>query len=57
MDRDIAVVLLDQLHAAQNEFCGGGGDALPRDLLALTSARQFLEQQHGRCLPRHVGPL
>ena len=33
MDRDIAVALLDQLHAAQNEFYGGGGDALPRDLL------------------------
>jgi hypothetical protein len=25
MDRDIAVALLDQLHAAQNEFYGGGG--------------------------------
>jgi hypothetical protein len=24
MDRDIAVALLDQLHAAQNEFYGGG---------------------------------
>jgi hypothetical protein len=24
MDRYIAVALLDQLHAAQNEFCGGG---------------------------------
>lgn len=23
MDRDIAVALLDQLHAAQNEFYGG----------------------------------
>ena len=34
MDRDIAVALLDQLHAAQNEFYGGGGDALLRDLLA-----------------------
>ena len=33
MDRDIAVALLDQLHAAQNEFYGGG-DALLRDLLA-----------------------
>jgi hypothetical protein len=33
MGRDIAVALLDQLHAAQNEFCGGGGDALLRDLL------------------------
>lgn len=33
MDRDIAVALLDQLHAAQNEFYGGGGDALLRDLL------------------------
>ena len=29
MDRDISVALLDhQLHAAQNEFYGGGGDAL-----------------------------
>jgi ketosteroid isomerase-like protein len=34
MDRDIAVALLDQLHAAQNEFYGGGGDALLRHLLA-----------------------
>jgi ketosteroid isomerase-like protein len=34
MDRDIAVALLDQLHAAQNEFYGGGGDALLRELLA-----------------------
>jgi len=34
MDRDIAVALLDQLHAAQNEFYGGGGDALLRGLLA-----------------------
>ena len=34
MDRDIAVALLDQLHATQNEFYGGGGDALLRDLLA-----------------------
>jgi ketosteroid isomerase-like protein len=34
MDRDIAAALLDQLHAAQNEFYGGGGDALLRDLLA-----------------------
>ena len=38
MDRDIAVALLDQLHAAQNEFYGGGGAALGaallRDLLA-----------------------
>ncbi|MGO9221146.1 MAG: hypothetical protein ACLP5E_25790 [Streptosporangiaceae bacterium] len=34
MDRDIAVALLDQLHAAQNGFYGGGGDALLRDLLA-----------------------
>ena len=33
MDRDIAVVLLGQLQAAQNEFYGGGG-ALLRDLLA-----------------------
>jgi ketosteroid isomerase-like protein len=33
MDRDISVALLDQLHAAQNEFYGGGGDALLRDLL------------------------
>ena len=32
MDRDIAVALLDQLHAAQNGFYGGG-DALLRDLL------------------------
>jgi ketosteroid isomerase-like protein len=34
MDRDIAVALLDQLHAAQNKFYGGGGDAQLRDLLA-----------------------
>jgi ketosteroid isomerase-like protein len=34
MDRDIAVAMLDQLHAAQNEFYGGGGDALLRHLLA-----------------------
>lgn len=33
MDRDIAVALLDQLHAAQNKFYGGG-DALVRDLSA-----------------------
>ncbi len=34
MDREIAVALLDQLHAAQNEFYGGGGDTRLRDLLA-----------------------
>jgi ketosteroid isomerase-like protein len=34
MDREIAVALLDQLHAAQNEFYGGGGDALLRGILA-----------------------
>ena len=33
MERVIAVALLDQLHAAQNEFYRGG-DALLRDLLA-----------------------
>lgn len=33
MDRDMAVALLDQLHAAQKEFYSGG-DALPRDPLA-----------------------
>jgi hypothetical protein len=36
MDRDIAVALLDQLHSAQNEFYGVGGDALRRDLVALS---------------------
>jgi ketosteroid isomerase-like protein len=34
MDRDEAVSLLDRLHAAQNEFYGGGGDELLRELLA-----------------------
>jgi ketosteroid isomerase-like protein len=34
MDRDVAVALLDQLHAAQNEFYGGGGGDALRDLLA-----------------------
>ena len=33
MDRDGAVALLDELHAAQNEFYGGGSDGLLRDLL------------------------
>ncbi len=34
MDRDIAVMFLDQLHIAPNEFHDVGGDALLRDLLA-----------------------
>ena len=55
MDRDIAVALLDQLHAAQNEFYGGGGDALLRDLLAsdiagrvTTTARSWREDEQGQ---------
>lgn len=34
MDRTSAFTLLDRLHAAQNEFYGGGGDAALRALLA-----------------------
>ena len=34
MDRTSAVALLDRLHAAQNQFYGGGGDAALRALLA-----------------------
>ena len=34
MNREMAVALLDQLHAAQNEFYGGAGDARLRGLLA-----------------------
>jgi ketosteroid isomerase-like protein len=34
MDRDSAIVLLDRLHAAQNELYGGGDEAPLRKLLA-----------------------
>ena len=34
MNHENAVTLLDQLHTAQNEFYGGGGDVLLRELLA-----------------------
>jgi|SRR5579863_5768109 len=33
MDRDAAVLLLDRLHSAQNEFYGGGGEERLRELL------------------------
>lgn len=34
MDRDAAIALLDRLHAAQNEFYGGGSDASLRLIVA-----------------------
>ena len=34
MDRDKATALLDALHAAQNEFYGGGSDSELRRLIA-----------------------
>lgn len=34
MNRDEAIMLLDRLHSAQNEFYGGGAQAPLRDLLA-----------------------
>jgi ketosteroid isomerase-like protein len=33
MDRDAAVLLLDRLHSAQNQFYSGGGDERLRELL------------------------